>query len=41
MFERKKAVCEEDNLIIRDDSYTKEYYELVKEYLIIRNYGAA
>ena len=37
MFERKQTVCEEDRLIIRDGGYTKEYYELVKEYLIIEN----
>jgi tRNA1Val (adenine37-N6)-methyltransferase len=32
MFERKLLVCEEDKLIIRDNGYTNEYSELVKEY---------
>jgi len=37
MFERENTVCEEDKLIIRDGDYTNEYYELVKEYLKIKN----
>jgi len=37
MFERKKTVCEEDTLTIRDCGYTKEYYKLVNEYLSITN----
>jgi len=37
MFERKTAVCEEDTLTLRDNGYTNEYYQLVKEYLTITN----
>jgi len=37
MFERKTAVCEEDRLIIRENGYTNDYYQLVKEYLTIKN----
>ena len=35
MFERKETTCEKDNLIIRHEGYTYEYYMLVKEYLKI------
>jgi tRNA1Val (adenine37-N6)-methyltransferase len=38
LFERKPAVCKETQLIIRDNGYTKEYLELVSEYLQITNY---
>jgi tRNA1Val (adenine37-N6)-methyltransferase len=37
MFERKSVVCEEDNLTIRDGAYTVGYYELVRNYLKIKN----
>jgi tRNA1Val (adenine37-N6)-methyltransferase len=37
LFERKPLVCEENNLVIRDNGYTDEYYLLVKEYLTINN----
>jgi tRNA1Val (adenine37-N6)-methyltransferase len=33
MFERKAAVRKEDKLTIRDNGYTEEYYQFVKEYL--------
>jgi len=35
LFKREPAVCEEDKLIIRDNGYTNEYLQLVKEYLTI------
>ncbi|MCL2290036.1 MAG: methyltransferase [Bacteroidetes bacterium] len=35
MFERRKTVCEKDNLIIRNKGYTHEYYMFVKEFLKI------
>jgi len=35
MFEREQSVGKEDILSIRDQGYTKNYYELMKEYLII------
>jgi tRNA1Val (adenine37-N6)-methyltransferase len=35
MFERENNVCEEDNLIIRDDRYTEAYCGVVGEYLLI------
>ena len=37
MFERKKNICEEEKLIIRDGGYTEEYLEMVREYLRIEN----
>jgi tRNA1Val (adenine37-N6)-methyltransferase len=37
LFERKPLVCEENNLVIRDNGYTDEYHLLVKEYLTIKN----
>ena len=37
MFEKEQTVYEEDNLIIRNNGYTDEYYQLVREYLIIKN----
>jgi tRNA1Val (adenine37-N6)-methyltransferase len=37
MFERKNMNCEENNLIIRDGSYTDDYYNLVKNFLTINN----
>jgi tRNA1(Val) A37 N6-methylase TrmN6 len=37
MFERKFVDCEEGKLTIRDNGYTNEYYQLVKEYLTINN----
>ena len=37
MFEREYAVCEEDKLTLRDNGYTNEYYQLVNEYLTIKN----
>ena len=36
MYERKQTICEEDELTIRDNGYTDEYYQLVNEYLIIK-----
>ena len=35
MFERKHTVCEEDQLVIRDNGYTDGYRQLVKEYLLM------
>jgi tRNA1Val (adenine37-N6)-methyltransferase len=35
MFEREQKVCEEENLIIRGNSYTDEYKQFMKEYLLI------
>jgi len=37
LFEREKKDCKEDKLIIRDNGYTNEYKQLVKEYLLIEN----
>jgi hypothetical protein len=37
MFEREPAICEEDNLVIRDNGYTEEYLHLMREYLLIKN----
>ncbi|MDR2971307.1 MAG: methyltransferase [Bacteroidales bacterium] len=37
MFERKNVIYKEDNLYIRNEDYTDEYYSLMKEYLIIQN----
>jgi tRNA1(Val) A37 N6-methylase TrmN6 len=35
MFERKKNICEEEKLIIRDGGYTREYLGMVREYLMM------
>jgi tRNA1Val (adenine37-N6)-methyltransferase len=35
LLEREKSVCEEENIIIRNDGYTKEYYRMVDGYLTI------
>jgi len=37
IYERNYAICEKDNTIIRDGSYTNEYYMLVKDFLKITN----
>jgi len=37
LFERIPNNCEEKSLIIRDKGYTNEYFELVREYLTIKN----
>jgi len=37
LFERIPNKCEEKSLIIRDNGYTKEYFELVKEFLTIKS----
>jgi tRNA1Val (adenine37-N6)-methyltransferase len=36
-FEREPAICEESNLVIRDNGYTEEYLKLMREYLLIKN----
>jgi len=36
LFERKPAACQEEKLTIRENGYTSEYLELVKEYLILK-----
>jgi len=35
VFEKEKSICKEENLIIRDEEYTNEYFDLVKKYLLI------
>ena len=37
LFERENKNCEEDRLVIRDNGYTNEYKQLVREYLLIEN----
>jgi tRNA1Val (adenine37-N6)-methyltransferase len=37
LFERIPNKCKEKSLIIRDNGYTNEYRELIKEYLTIKN----